>query len=301
MIVWLARHVQTCLGSLGRLASQGFATLLTVLVIGIALALPASLGALLAQTRTVTDDVNRAVELSAYLKQQATEAQAEQLATQLRGRADVADVRLIKAEQALQEFRQQSGLGDALDTLTGNPLPHTLVVRPASTETAQIAALADQIRGLPNVELVQLDTVWVERLNAILETLRRGVLIVAALLAFGVLVIVGSTIRVEIQARLPEIEIVKLIGGSDAFVRRPFLYTGFWYGLAGGLLALLLTVGVVALLAAPVRRLAGLYGSDFALVGPDWRLSLALLGIGAALGWFGSWVATARHLRPDRH
>ena len=153
------------------------------------------------------------------------------------------------------------------------------------------------MRGLSGVDVVQLDTAWVERFNAILDAVRRGVLVVAILLAFGVLVIVGNTIGTEIQARRAEIEITKLVGGTDAFVRRPFLYTGIWYGLGGGLVALTVSYLIVALMAAPISRLAGLYGSNFALEGLGPRYSLWLIGIGLALGWLGSLVASSRHLR----
>jgi cell division transport system permease protein len=157
--------------------------------------------------------------------------------------------------------------------------------------------IAQELRGIAQVDVVQLDTAWVERFNAILDALRRGVLVVALLLAFGVLVIVGNTIGTEIQSRRAEIEITKLVGGTDAFVRRPFLYTGIWYGLGGGLVALSVSYLVVALLASPIRRLSGLYGSDFALAGLGLRYSLWLIGIGVALGWLGSLTATTRHLR----
>jgi cell division transport system permease protein len=150
---------------------------------------------------------------------------------------------------------------------------------------------------MAGVDIVQLDTVWVERFNAILDAVRRGVLVIAMLLSFGVMVIVGNTIRTEIQSRRAEIEIIKLVGGTDAFVRRPFLYTGIWYGLGGGLVALSVSYLIVALMSGPISRLAGLYGSDFALAGLGLRYSLWLIAAGLALGWLGSLVSASRHLR----
>jgi cell division transport system permease protein len=275
------------------------ATLLTVLVIGIALALPACLQVLVINARAVSGDLNRAVDLSVYFKANTSVAQAEQVAANVRLRKDVADVRVIKAEDALKTFRERAGFGAALDALNHNPLPHTLVVRPADTATGseQLEAIAEALRGIPQVDIVQLDTAWVERFNAILDALRRGVLVVALLLAFGVMVIVGNTIRTEIQGRRAEIEITKLVGGTDAFVRRPFLYTGIWYGLGGGLVALTVSYLVVALMAGPVRHLSGLYGSDFALSGLGLQYSLWLIGAGVTLGWLGSLTAASRHLR----
>jgi cell division transport system permease protein len=299
MNVWLTRHLQTCIGTLGRLSAQPLATLLTVLVIGIALALPACLQVLVINARAVSGDLNRAVDLSVYFKANTSVAQAEQVAANVRLRKDVADVRVIKAEDALKTFRERAGFGAALDALNHNPLPHTLVVRPADTATGseQLEAIAEALRGIPQVDIVQLDTAWVERFNAILDALRRGVLVVALLLAFGVMVIVGNTIRTEIQGRRAEIEITKLVGGTDAFVRRPFLYTGIWYGLGGGLVALTISYLVVALMAGPVQRLSGLYGSDFALSGLGLQYSLWLIGAGVTLGWLGSLTAASRHLR----
>jgi len=299
MSAWVARHLQTCLGTLGRLARQPLPTLLTVLVIGIALALPACLQVLVINARAVSGDLNRAVDLSVYFKSNTPVAQAEQVAAAIRLRKSVADVRLVKADEALVQFRERSGFGVALDALTDNPLPHALVVRPASDATSrtQLESLAQELRGLSGVDVVQLDTAWVERFNAILDAVRRGVLVVAILLAFGVLVIVGNTIGTEIQSRRAEIEITKLIGGTDAFVRRPFLYTGIWYGLGGGLVALSVSYLIVALMAGPISRLAGLYGSDFALEGLGLQYSLWLIGIGLALGWLGSLIAASRHLR----
>lgn len=299
MKVFFTRHLQTLIGTLGRLSQQRVQTLMTVLVIGIALALPATLQALVMNARAASGDVNRAVDLSVYLKPGTAAAQAEQIAARLRQRSDVSQVQLVKADEALAQFRAQSGFSAALDALTDNPLPHALVIRPAKdfASAAHMDSLASEIKQLPETDIVQLDTAWVERFNAILDTVRRGVWVVGILLAIGVAIIVGNTIRADIQSRRAEIEITKLVGGSDAFVRRPFLYSGFWYGFGGSLLALLITLAIVALLAAPVRRLAALYGSDFRLAGLGLENSLWLLGIGIGLGWLGSLLAASYHLR----
>jgi cell division transport system permease protein len=299
MNIWFTRHLQTCIGTLGRLLQQPLPTVLTILVIGIALALPACLQVLVVNARAVSGDLTRAVDLSVYFKANTSVAQAEQVAANVRLRKDVTEVQLIKADDALKEFRERSGFGPALDALNHNPLPHALVVRPTSdaTGSAQLEVIAQALRAMPQIDVVQLDTAWVERFNAILDALRRGVLVVALLLAFGVMVIIGNTIRTDIQGRRAEIEITKLVGGTDAFVRRPFLYTGIWYGLGGGLVALTVSYLVVALLAGPIRRLSALYGSDFALAGLGLKYSLWLIGVGIALGWLGSLTAASRHLR----
>lgn len=299
MSAWLVRHLQTLIGSLGRLSQHKLATLLTVLVIGVALALPASLHLLVTNAQIATGNWNRAVDLSAFTKRGTSAAEAKRLAERVRQRRDVAEVELLLADAALKDFRRDSGFGEAIDALNDNPLPHTLIVRPAAeyTNAASLESLASYIRQLPSVDAVQLDTAWVNRLNAMLEAIRRGLILAAAVLALGVMVIVGNTIRLDIQNRRDEIEVTKLVGGSDAFVRRPFLYNGVWYGLGGAFVAWVITFISVATLQEPISRLAGLYGSDFRLVALGLEPSLLLLLTGAILGWLGSYLATTRHLR----
>ncbi len=297
--VYCERHMQTLVASLGRMTRTPLATLMTVAVIGIALALPACLELLVLNARAATGDWGKALDISVYMKTQVSESKAGQLARALRERADVEDVQLVTADAAMAQFRKYSGFGEALDALTENPLPHTLIVRPRASHSApqQIETLKRHIANWPEVEHVQIDTEWVQRFHSMLDVLRRIVLLAGALLAVGVVVIVGNTIRLDIDNRRAEIEVTKLVGGSDAFVRRPFLYGGFWYGLTGGLLAWGLVALGIWLLREPVDRLAALYGSSFHLVGLDLRSIGVLLGTGTALGWIGSWLAAARHLR----
>lgn len=299
MTAWLMRHLQTLVGSLGRLMQHKLATLLTVLVIGIALALPTGLHLLVTNAQGATGSWNRALDLSVFLKRPTSADDARTTIERIRQRRDVESAELILADEALKTFRRESGFGAAIDALNENPLPHTLVVRPAPAHAnaAGLEILAADIRALPSVDIVQLDTDWVNRLDAILAALRAGALIVAGVLALGVLVIVGNTIRLDIQNRRDEIEVTKLVGGSDGFVRRPFLYSGMWYGLAGGLTALLITQIALALLRAPIARVAGLYGSDFRLSNLTLESALILLLTGAGLGWVGSYIAASHHLR----
>jgi len=298
-MAWLERHFQTLVGSLGRLWSKPFSTLLTVLVIGIALALPACLHVLVQNVRVASGGWSNALDISVYLEPSATLEQARQVAERLRQRRDVEAVTLIEADDALDEFRRNSGFGEALDALEGNPLPHALVVRPAAgfREPVQVETLTGELRQIEGVDIVQLDTAWVSRFNAILDAVRRVVLLALGLFALGVLVIVGNTIRLDIENRRDEIEVTKLVGGSNGFVRRPFLYNGVWYGLGGGLIAWLVVTILIAVLGGPVQRVAGLYGSSFELQGLGLRGSGALLLGGALLGWIGSFIAATRQLR----
>ena len=296
---WLERHLQTMVGSLGRLWQQPFATLLTVLVIGIALALPACLHVMVQNVREASGGWSNALDVSVYMKQSASLEAAKSVAERVRKRRDVAEVILVPADEALAEFRKNSGFGEALDALKDNPLPHALIVRPAEAfrDPGHVGELTAELKLLPGVDIVQLDTEWVSRFNAILDVVRRIVLLAAGLFALGILVIVGNTIRLDIENRRGEIEVTKLVGGSDSFVRRPFLYNGIWYGLGGGAIAWLVVVLVVVMLGDPVQRIAGLYGSGFALHGLDAMASLILIGGGALLGWLGSFIVATRELR----
>ncbi len=293
------RHAQTLVGSLGRIAEAPVAFLMTMTVIGMAIALPLCLYVFLQNVRQAMTGWNDAFELSVYLSKSTTPERTDEIAAQVRARADVANVRVILAPQALAEFRRYSGFGDALDALQENPLPNTLVVTPtpAASTAAGTAALRTALRAVPDVDQVQLDTQWVQRLIAIVNLLRRVVWLAAGLLGRGVALIVGNTIRLDIQSRRAEIEVMKLVGASDRFARRPFLYAGLWYGSGGGVLALLLVVIAVAWVSGPVRRLAHLYGSGFSLTGIGFKAGAVVLLASALLGWIGAWIAATQHIR----
>ena len=297
--IWSERHAQSLVGSLGRLARQPFATALTVAVIGIALALPTALYLVVENMRSVTAGLGETVQLSVYLRQPTTAEQARKAADAMRARVEVQTAVLVSPDEGLAEFRARSGIGEALEALTENPLPWVVKIRPLSPHdgAAAVEALAEELRKLKEVDLVQADTDWVRRLHAILDTLRQLVLLVASVLAAGVLAIVGNTIRLEINGRRAEIEVTKLVGGSNAFVRRPFLYSGLWQGFAGGLLALGLIALGLQLLGPPVARLSAAYGGGFVLTGLSFREWLAVVGGGALLGLIGAWMAASYHLR----
>jgi cell division transport system permease protein len=298
MIGWATRHVQSALFAAGRLARAPLATSFTVLVIAIALTLPTALGLAIISVRTATGDFASAVDVSVYFKQDVSLDKARQLAASLRQRSGVASVRLVSADEALKSFRERSGFGEALDALGTNPLPNALEVRPdaGAMDAAQMDSLRRYIAAWPEVELVQVDSEWVRRLNAILDLLRSVVTGAAVLLGLGVLVIIGNTVRLEIFNRRAEIEVSKLVGGSNAFVRRPFLYTGFYYGLAGGLVATLLVILGLSLLNGPVTRVAESYGSAFRLLLPGAQQVALLVAAGGVLGLAGASLAAARHL-----
>jgi cell division transport system permease protein len=292
------RHAQVALDSLGRLYRNRLATVMTALVIGIALALPAGLYLLLANLDRLSGSWEGQVSMSVFLKDTFKGNAASEVANRVRAWPEVADVRLITPAQALEEFSRRSGFTDVLAALDENPLPAVLVVTPGANHTDPVsaAALQEKLRQLPETDLVQLDLQWVKRLAAILDTARRAVLLVSTVLALAVLLMVGNTIRLEIQNRREEILVTKLIGATNGFVRRPFLYSGIWYGVLGATVAWVVVELGFHLLEAPVHHLVGLYEGSFELYTQPWLLLLALLGGGITLGLVGSWLAVGQHL-----
>ncbi|WP_029134170.1 permease-like cell division protein FtsX [Sedimenticola selenatireducens] len=298
MDVWLMRHLQVALASLGRLIRTPLSSLMTTLVIGIALALPAGLYLLLGNVQTLSGNWDGAASISLFLKQETSDKQARQLTSRLQNDPAINQVKLISRTEALEEFRQLSGFAGVLDSLDENPLPSLLIVEPTAqhAEPVPAEALLARLRQNSEVEFAQLDLQWVRRFHAITRIAQRGVIILASLLGLSVLLIVGNTIRLEIQNRHAEIEITKLIGGTNAFIRRPFLYNGAWYGLFGGISAWLMVTVSLLLLDNPIEQLAGLYQSGFQLSGIGFSTLLMLLGGSTLLGLAGSWIAVGRHL-----
>ena len=296
--VWVLRHLQVAVAALGRLYRTPLSTAMTVAVIGIALALPSVLLVGLNNVQRLSAGWGGGTSISLFLKQSVKDAQAADLASRLRAWDQVASVHTITHEQALTEFRHLSGFGSALDALPDNPLPAVLVIQPTAAvkQAASLQSLLLKLRQLPQTDMAQLDLQWVKRLNALMAIGRRGVLVVGGLLALTVLLVVGNTVRLDIQNRHDEIAVTKLIGGTDAFIRRPFLYTGLWHGALGGLLACVLVESAFALLGGPVHHLATLYQSSFSLHSIDLSDVSMVLSAGAALGLAGSWLAVGRHL-----
>jgi cell division transport system permease protein len=294
---YLRLHASNLVDAFVRLTRYPLGSGLTVLVIAIALALPAGLRVLVNNASGLSASWEGAVDFAVYLDMDVAADRASELAAQIGARDDVESARLIDRDAAMAEFRAQSGFGDALDALEENPLPHTIVVRPAGGAAGAVEALAESLRGYDGTDLVQLDTEWVARLRSMLELFGRVVDIATVLLGGAVVIVIGNTIRLEINSRSVEIEVMKLVGGSDGFIRRPFLYLGLWYGVIGAAAAALLVAVALALVQGPVSDLAALYASGYRLTGLDLAETAALLGGGAVLGWAGAWLAAARHLR----
>jgi cell division transport system permease protein len=286
------------LASLGRLFRNSLSTAMTCAVIGIALALPMGLHVVLNNLQSISGGWDGSASISLFLKQSVSDKAAGALTRKLRQHQRIESIQLVTREAALNEFRQRSGFTEALQALDSNPLPALLVILPKQEYTTAEAAqqLVRELELLPEADIVQLDLQWVRRLQAITVIAQRAVVILASLLGMAVLLIIGNTIRLEIQNRHAEIEITKLIGATNAFIRRPFLYTGFWYGLFGGIIALTLVGVSVSLLKGPVANLASLYESAFDLSSLNWLNILSLLFGSALLGLLGSWLAVGKHL-----
>lgn len=293
---WLDHHVFSLVASLGRIARKPWATGLTVGVMAIALALPLGLWAVLSNLAQFTGDVQASRQVSLYLVPGTPLEQAQALAAGLRTRADVARVDVRSADDGLRELREHAGLAEAADALGENPLPHLVQVTPRGDD----AALATALQGLPAVESVQHDAAWRTRLDRWLGLGQRVAWVLAALLGLGALLVVGNTVRLDIQSRREEIDVLQLLGATDGFIRRPFLYLGACYGLLAGALALGLLAAAEFALRAPVAQLAQSYGSAFRLQGFDpIRAAVAVLGAGA-LGWLGAGLVAGHYLRQTR-
>jgi cell division transport system permease protein len=294
---YLLRHVQVMLSSLGELWRQPVATSMTLLVIGIALLLPAGLFVILKNVEQVSGEWQHANRISLFLQDEISDKRGEQLAEQLQTWPDIVDVSFQSAQQSLNEFREISGLQSLLDTLPENPLPAVIIIEPEEAQQQEaIEALLERLDALPEVDLAQLDMQWLQRLRSINETGQRGITILAILLSMSVLLVIGNTIRLAILNRQTEIRVIKLVGGTNTFVRRPFLYTGMWYGFLGGVLAWIALLISLLIISGPIDELAALYDSQFTLKWFGGQMLFALPISGLLLGVMGAWLAVSRHL-----
>jgi len=294
---WFSHHLQSLVFSLGKIYRSPLPTIMTVAVIAITLTLPAGFYLFLKNLERVSGDFRSSTQISLYLKLDTSDNDARALEISLKELVDIADTSFISREQALNEFKQNSGFGESIEQLDNNPLPHTIVVQPVhEIDPLRIKTLVSQLQADPRVDIAKLDTEWLERLYTIVDMARRSVIIISLLFSFAVLLTIGNTIRLDIQNRYQEIIVTKLIGATDAFIRRPFLYGGVWYGLLGGLLAWLLVEFSALMLSGPVARLNQLYRANFELVTFNFTDFMILLAASTLLGLAGSWLAVARHL-----
>jgi len=290
-------HQQVAVDSLDRLLASISGTLMIWIMIAIAMALPLFLLLFLQNLQQFGSDLDEASQISVFMNTTTEMPRLEQLRDELLGRSEIQNVEIISAETALQEFQASSGFGDILSGLDENPLPPVLLVTPLAQDAAVLQPLLASLQDYPEVDEVQFDLDWLQRLHGILNLAQRLTYMIGLLLALGVALVVGNTIKLAIENRRDEIVVVKLVGGTDAYVSRPFLYTGLWYGAGGGLIACVLILLAQLILQGPVSRLAGLYEGEFALVGLGISGFFMVLLLSAMLGWFGAWLSVLRHLR----
>jgi len=297
--IWFMQHAQACIYSMGQLFKHPLNTLLTTAVVGIALSLPAGFYLLLENCQRVASNWDNSSEISLFLKLEVDEKRTLALMEELRQTQGVVTVDYISSDAALLEFQKQTGLSQAMNALESNPLPAIILLQPALQEFSSIESdlLMQKLRTLPEVDTAQFDRQWIQRLFAIIEIVRQGVIVLSVLFALAVLLIVGNTIRLAIYNRRTEIEVNKLFGATEAFIQRPYLYSGLFHGAGGSFLAWLLLSLSLFLLDAPVARLAGLYSSDFKLYSLSIIECLLLFLGGGVLGLLGSWVSVQRHIK----
>lgn len=294
MRTWLRQHREALAHALGRLAAQRAASLLNALVIGVALSLPAGGYVLLADLRGVAQRGSLEPQVSVFLEHNAPR---EALEAQLRRDPRIAAQRFVSRDQALAELRVAEGLADVIAELEQNPLPDAFVLRGADGDPGALEALAASLRKLPGVARVQVDSAWAERLAALAHTGRLALGVLAVVLATGLVAVTFNTIRLQILTQQEVIEVSRLLGATDAFVRRPLLYLGLLQGVAGGALALAILGGGLAVLNQGVSELAQAYGSSFRLGFLSWADALSLVVFAGFLGWFGSALSVSKYLR----
>lgn len=296
---WIEQHARAFVFSLGQIYMKPLGSILTMAVIGVSLSMPAGLYLLLNNASRVTDNWGGSMQITLFLNYDLTQKEIGSLLDRLRQNKDIGNVKLIKPDQALQEFKQNSGFSEALSALDKNPLPAVVLLNPSKQVIAsgRTEPLLNELQNIKDVETAQFDRQWANRLSAFIAIFQRVIIILSTLLAFAVLLIIGNTIRLAIYNRRAEIEINKLFGATDAFIRRPFLYSGLLHGIGGSFMAWILLLFSIRLLETPVLKLAGLYASNFQLTSLEPRAVVVLLAIGGILGLLGSWLAVQRNFK----
>jgi len=296
---YLLNHAHGLFSSLGRLSRTPFTSVMTILVLAVAISLAGCFYIIVANIQQLTGNLQASNQMSLFLKEHVTESAAQKLSEQLKQNANIESIKFINKSQAMNEFKANSGFGEALNALESNPLPHVIQVLPKHVldNREALDQLMAEFKQIPQVELVQVDMQWVERLQAIMLIASRGVMVVSVLLGFAVTFITGNTIRLELQNRQDEVYISKLVGATHAFIQRPFLYTGFWLGFIAGFSAWLIVTVMLLILETPVEKLSALYSGSFELLFLSFGEFILLLMITSILAVLGSWVVLHYQLR----
>lgn len=292
----LLEHWRVLRFTLQRLLLTPNATLLNILIIGIALSLPVGGYVLLKSVQTLGSQIAGTPQISVFLAAGTSTVEIERIGDKLKQHPGIKRIEFVSREVALKKLQQSTGLADVIGGLSQNPLPDAYIIYPKESNVKTLEALRDELKTWQRFEHVQLDSAWIHKLEALLDFGRMAVGILAALLSFALIAITFNTIRLQILTRREEIEVAKLIGATDAFIRRPFLYFGLTQGLLGGIAAWLLVAGSLQLLNHQVGHLTQLYASNFSLQHLSLGDSVTLLGFSAYLGWLGAWFSVSQHL-----
>jgi cell division transport system permease protein len=297
-IMFFTSHFRQCISSLGEIVRTPLASFMTIAVLGISMTLPATLYVLVKNLNYISADTNQAAEISVFLKENASDGDIQQLIKRLRTWPEIDSLVFISADDALQEFRQLSGFGDAVDYLDSNPLPNVLLVYPEARHDSPGSAqtLLDKIVQQREVDSGKLDIEWLERLHAIMAVANELVTMISSLLFIAVILIVGNTIRLNIFNKRSEILVMKLVGATDGFIQRPFLYTGFWYGFLGGVIAWITVAILLWWMSSSIEDILSLYNQDLSLAGLDFTTLMSMLGISVFMGLAGSAISVGRYV-----
>lgn len=294
----ISQHIQACLKAMGQLYRSPLSLVFTCFVIGIALSLPVGLFVSLNNIKSVSSHWNNGQQITVYLKQDTTQSQINDLTQVIQSNHEVTQVKYISANEGMQSFLSNNHLSDIFKQLDTNPLPPVFVVTPVlNISTTALYDLFNHLKTLPNVDTAQLDFEWIKRLQAIIELAHKLIVLLFVIFSLAVLFILGNTIRLMTQNRQQEILIIKLIGGTNAFIRRPFLYSGVLHGFIGTLITLCLLTITEILLQQPATHLANLYNTQFEIIGLGVKHSIYLLIFGSTLGWLASWFSVNRYIR----
>ena len=296
---YLILHLRAALNSLGQLSQKRVATLANIMVIAIALALPAAFYLAIQNISDASRGLGESTQLTVFLQTDVNQSSAEKLSKKIRQRVDITDVNIISKEQGLNELKDYSGFGETITALAENPLPIVLQIQPIDqlSSTSELNQLMAELRQFPEVDIVQLDLMLVKRLQSIVNIGQRVVWILGLLFCLAVIFIVGNTIRLELQMRHDELEITKLMGATNRFVRRPFLYTGAWLGFFGSMIACIIVAVIYTAIQSPANQLSGLYESAFQLNFLTASELMMLLLAGVGTGVLGAWMSASRHLQ----
>ncbi|ARD20562.1 permease-like cell division protein FtsX [Shewanella japonica] len=299
LVMFFVRHIQQAMASIGELWRNPISSVMTMAVLGVSLSLPAALQVLVKNAENITQSWNNAAEISLFINEGRSEQSVQSLISRIKVYAEVDVVDYINRDQALEEFQRLSGFGEALSYLDSNPLPAVVVVTPLARHSSPEGArqLLAKLEQEPEVSFGRLDIEWLERLQAMVRLIERTVLAIAALLVLAVVLVIGNTIRLAIMNRRTEIEVMKLVGATEAFIQRPFLYTGIWYGVIGGVLAWIIINLLVWYLDSALAELLGLYGSQLQIQSLSVAELVKLVLLASFLGWLGSYLSVRQHLR----